>query len=453
MADEYLWVEGVRSFGQGRYIPIRPLTILVGENSSGKSTVLASHRLAWDVVTPYRMPRFNEDPFYLGAYDEIVSAHIAHGMPTQHMSIGVMGSSVAALTHRRHSGWMRSLGVVCQFTKGDVQPEISIRRVFSGDFKVEIRSIDTNFAEMEFAAPSGKLIYEVPSRGGRDAQYLIHYASELMADITNKRRTLFPEINEAEVREEGSITQAHRNQLGELGNAAVGYLGPAPRYPGSYAVAPVRTKPQRTYNPIVTQSEPEGGHIPLLLARQRYAADKKEGKKLIAAIAAFGKASGMFDGLDVRRLGKTESSPFQIYVKMGRSRVNLIDVGYGISQALPIIVETLQNSYRTLLLQQPEVHLHPRAQAELASFLAAAVGASRRFVIETHSDHFIDRIRMDIRDGKGIRADQVLLLYVARNGRESVVYPIEIDELGNLISVPDSYREFFRREEMRLLGG
>ena len=92
-------------------------------------------------------------------------------------------------------------------------------------------------------------------------------------------------------------------------------------------------------------------------------------------------------------------------------RFNLVDVGYGVSQALPILVDTLQRpaADEVFLLQQPEVHLHPRAQAELGSFFVSQAGKKRRFVIETHSDYLVDRVRMEIRRGN-IRAQDVSLL-------------------------------------------
>ena len=91
------------------------------------------------------------------------------------------------------------------------------------------------------------------------------------------------------------------------------------------------------------------------------------------------------------------SDPFQLHVKVrsGHQR-NIMDVGYGVSQSLPIIVDVLaaeeqigerNGNYCTFLMQQPEVHLHPRAQAELASFFADSYSKrNNRFMIETHSE-------------------------------------------------------------------
>lgn len=140
---------------------------------------------------------------------------------------------------------------------------------------------------------------------------------------------------------------------------------------------------------------------------------------------------------------------------MSDAAFNLVDVGYGVSQILPIIVDVLRAEEEgTFLLQQPEVHLHPQAQAELGSFLATlATTTGKRFVVETHSDYLVDRIRMDIRDRRNIEPKDVQILYFERQNGKVKVHPIEIDENGNLESVPKGYRSFFLEEERRFLGG
>ncbi len=123
------------------------------------------------------------------------------------------------------------------------------------------------------------------------------------------------------------------------------------------------------------------------------------------SLERFGDASGLFHGLDVKRLGRQESSPFQILIKIAGPAFNLVDVGYGVSQALPIVVDLLQGKKgQMFLVQQPEVHLHPRAQAELGTLLGQLAKADKkRIIVETHSDYLIDRVRMDVRDGKILR--------------------------------------------------
>jgi len=192
----------------------------------------------------------------------------------------------------------------------------------------------------------------------------------------------------------------------------------------------------------------------MILARSK-SSDPDQWKDLRASLREFGSESGLFKSVNVKRLGRKESDPFQLQISVAGPATNLVDVGYGVSQILPILVDCLTTDRgQMLLMQQPEVHLHPRAQAQLGSFLGYLVKHRRnRFVIETHSDYLIDRVRLDIRDGKFLRPDDVSLLYCERNGVEVDVHHIRIDGEGNLVNPPAGYRRFFLEEEKRFFGG
>tara|TARA_R110002073_G_scaffold104622_4_gene236607 strand:- start:298347 stop:298856 length:510 start_codon:yes stop_codon:yes gene_type:complete len=167
---------------------------------------------------------------------------------------------------------------------------------------------------------------------------------------------------------------------------------------------------------------------------------------------SFGKNSGLFDSITVKRYGKGAGDPFQISVNLKGGTRNLSDVGYGVSQALPIAVESISAPKNArLLIQQPEVHLHPKAQAGVASVFASLYKAERKnFVIETHSDYIVDRFRQHIRAGE-LRPSDVSLIFLTNEGDQSVGYQIDLDENGHLVNPPDRYREFFIREQMKLL--
>jgi predicted ATPase len=193
----------------------------------------------------------------------------------------------------------------------------------------------------------------------------------------------------------------------------------------------------------------------MVLARM-VAAEPENWLSLRNALSKFGKACGLFDTVTVRRpLGKKESDPFQIQIRVSGPAFNLVDVGYGVSQVLPILVDSLMGKAKQMfLMQQPEVHLHPKAQAELASFLAHLVKEERKsFVIETHSDYLIDRIRLDIRDGVSLKPEDVVILYFQRGAKGVRIHPIRIDQEGNIVGAPRGYRQFFLDEERRFLVG
>ena len=137
---------------------------------------------------------------------------------------------------------------------------------------------------------------------------------------------------------------------------------------------------------------------------------------------------------------------------------NLVDMGYGVSQVLPLITELLrQDAPQLMLLQQPEVHLHPSAAAALGSLLCEVVGPStrgrknrRQIVVETHSDFIIDRVRMAVRDNSaGLRPQDVSILYFKRKEHAVQIHSISVDRLGNIEDAPAGYRKFFLEELRR----
>ena len=201
-----------------------------------------------------------------------------------------------------------------------------------------------------------------------------------------------------------SIVGEDREQLYRLVRGFLGWELPPPEE-RPFAGAPVRSKPRRTYDPARPVRDPEGEHVPMYLSTVFFE-DKKSWGALKDALDDFGREAGLFDEISVRPLGKRGSEPFQMRVrKYGRRTKgpmrNLIDVGYGVSQVLPILTELFRDSRTSMfLLQQPEVHLHPSAQAALGSLFCRLVGRRRQLVVETHSDHLLDRVRMDVRDGR-----------------------------------------------------
>jgi len=131
-----------------------------------------------------------------------------------------------------------------------------------------------------------------------------------------------------------------------------------------------------------------------------------------------------------------------------------VDVGYGVSQALPIVVDSIlapKNS--VILIQQPEVHLHPRAQAALGKFFCTlAVADKKRFVIETHSDYLVDRARLSVASNV-IPANDVTIAFLERKGLDVNLHQLSVDAQGNVLNPPQAYRAFFLEEEIRLLMG
>ena len=170
-------------------------------------------------------------------------------------------------------------------------------------------------------------------------------------------------------------------------------------------------------------------------------------------LVEFGTQSGLFSDIKVKHHGRQMSDPFQLQVKVrSGSHANIMDVGYGVSQSLPILVDLMNASKQTFLLQQPEVHLHPRGQAELASLFVQSWKAQKnRFLIETHSDHVVDRVRISVRRGD-LKPEDVSVLYFEPKRNSVQIHSLSLDKQGNLLDAPPGYRDFFLRETDRLLG-
>ena len=186
--------------------------------------------------------------------------------------------------------------------------------------------------------------------------------------------------------------------------------------------------------------------------------DSKEWRYIKEQLESFGKQSGLFDEIAINRLGRADSAPFQLLVRKFGKRLkgpwrNLVDVGYGVSQALPLITEVLrQDKPNTFLLQQPEVHLHPSAQSALGSLFCKVASTGKQLIVETHSDHLMDRIRMDVRDGEtALKPEDVSILFFERDELDVRIHSLGIDEQGNITGAPQGYRKFFMEEVRRSL--
>lgn len=113
--------------------------------------------------------------------------------------------------------------------------------------------------------------------------------------------------------------------------------------------------------------------------------------------------------------------------------VSLLDVGFGISQILPVIVQSMSSHDQTILLEQPEIHIHPRLQTELGDLLIDSVQQfGNRFIVETHSEHLMLRLQRRIREGK-LSKDDISVIYVDRDKEGSKCIQLRLNSKGKFI--------------------
>ena len=436
-----LILENIRCFSGRHKIPIKPLTILVGDNSSGKTTFLAALSVVCDPIGFPVNPGFNEPPYSLGNFDTIATLNETKGNRQSCFSLGYIRSTDKDIretlaTYEESHGKV-SLSEL-DFNIGDGICRYSIQfDEKKAKYKVEGKA----------TSQSPPFILEGSLKNFSDFIHSRDMEMKWAATINKSWHRFFytPSANKADpvnTRDPGAMLIFAALVGSKMHNSAV-------------SIAPVRTKPKRTYDEFTDAFNPEGDHIPFTLARiLREKDNSKQRKALVESLNRFGKESGLFEKLNVRKLGSGAGDPFQVMVDVGGKATNIIDVGYGVSQALPVAVQSvLAAKERLLLLQQPEVHLHPKAQAALGSFFVdMVVDEEKQFVIETHSDYIVDRIRQEIAAGK-IKPDSVQILFFEKKGIKTTIHRLSVDEFGNIDGAPPSYREFFLREEMNLLMG
>jgi hypothetical protein len=165
----------------------------------------------------------------------------------------------------------------------------------------------------------------------------------------------------------------------------------------------------------------------------------------------------------IQSLGSKARNLFEVRLSDKRRKrsvdVALSDVGFGISQILPFVVQTLAGIRQIIAIEQPEVHIHPRLQADLGDLLIHGIQNPRghRFIVETHSEHLILRLLRRIRetcggglpDGHpGLRPNQLSVVYVERGQSGSRAHRLRIDETGEFI---DRWPQGFFEERSREL--
>lgn len=398
--------------------PVRlaPLTLLLGTNSSGKSSLIQSLLLMRQTVkgndAGLDLNLGNpdaDDTVTMGQFRDLLCRH---GQATE--------------------------------TTPDSQVGIEFRWQPHGSTTADT----TLFSARYRAGPAGSAELDA-LRLGQDGQgftVLRRKPGIYRLQLATRQR---PEGQSADFRPERSFafSAATLNKLGPLADE-IRPVGPALLDELSRIIylGPVRQLARRDYvwsGRMPAHIGDDGGRAVDVLIASGVAQQAKPGSageagRIFREAEQWLKTLEIADGLQVRALGS--SARYELLVKHRDAVVNLKDVGVGVSQVIPVVVAALfAKPGHIVIIEEPESHLHPLAQAKLAELLAK-ISAERgvQFIVETHSEHLFRRLQTLIARQE-VQPEQAALYFVERDGQAAKLRELHVDDFGRLTNWPDKF--------------
>jgi len=483
---ERIDIQNFKSFNGRHNVDLAPITIIFGPNSSGKSTLLQSLAVLKQTLEPLRARLDREEP-PLALHGELVDLGSFLATVNQHdrdkeLYIGVRFQD----RHNRPRNQIldkRPLYAGLGFGYDSDLRTVEQRQGVLGDDDAQVKFVTASKTAKATSSPFGNIAYRL-DRGSQEA--LQHLVGRRLDDLRKSRQSITNDPM-------GQLWSALQNRLNALLDSSGPLLwfgeGFFPTIPdpgpwmsdevgawvpqqlfdelwgvrsralnelllGLAYLGPLRDAPRRFQlltNELPSNVGATGEHTAMLLARDQNLQDE---------------VNGWLEALDikyklaVRRVGDEELGDLLATtltdVRNGLA-VTPQDVGFGISQLLPVIVQMLVGERRTVCVEQPEIHVHPRLQSRVADLLieAARPGRDNQVIVETHSEHLMLRLQRRIREGthEWLTPEKVAVIYIDMDAKgEAHAHQLRLDEDGYFIDEwPDGF--FSERLEELFAGG
>ncbi len=221
-----------------------------------------------------------------------------------------------------------------------------------------------------------------------------------------------------------------------------------------YYLGPLRTKAERLYAWSGTKPDSVGftGEYTvaaIIAARGRKISPgpNKWNMFLEEIIALKLKEMELIDEFEIKPISELRQEyEVKLRTKLSTDWVDLPDVGFGISQVLPVLVQCFYAPPGSIIImEQPEIHLHPRAQSALADVMIDVIKSRENYsarniqlIIETHSEHFLRRLQRRIAE-EIISEDEVSAYFANTSGARPILEPLKIDPFGNIRNWPNHF--------------
>jgi predicted ATP-dependent endonuclease of OLD family len=433
--NNYILVDNFRGFSK-TVIPLKKTNFFVGENSSGKSSILGLIKILSEINFWFRH-EFKTEDINLGHSEDLISVN---SQDRTYFRVGYLRDDETE--DNKH---IFQKGFLITFEDKNGSPEL---KNISIEVENSILHIKLSTAGLSYKIEDEATLV---TKNIEEANKKLNYLVDIHDNGLGYKKVKI--INNLEVKDRLNIQNCIYIVIEELSKTRkLNYYHTFPQVRPIW-LAPIRSKPKRTYDEPSYEFSSEGEHTPYLI--KSLLANKSTESKL--TLEKIGKNTGLFKEISPKKFGRTKNAPFELDIILDNEPLNIINVGYGVSQVMPIVTELIarpKNSW--FIIQQPEVHLHPKAQAAIGDLLFEG---SHTCLVETHSDYLIDRFRLrTVKRFKGKKVNKVdcsdaHIVFCSRDKGVNYVQSIGILENGELdANQPKKYREFFIKEQMDILG-
>lgn len=412
----YLGLKNFRAF-ESLELELAPITVLVGPNNSGKSSITSGLRVLAQTATSedFRIPLLLNGPMGdFGTHRDLVFQN------RRGRTIGITLGSTLPQRPSSKEGSPREARIELNFAYRAQRREVILassalydtagRKVLTTSYSKESeKHIASVFVSKQDQPASPFLERKVR---------LIHFLVPTWQLISEHARQSSQSEANMELRRMAAFGDAAYQSFFS-GLREIEYLGP------------FRAIPQRTS--LFSGERPArlgmDGEKAVHMLASDYLRRGSLKKNLCNQIIQWFSSTGMAGDLKIRPLGDRH---FEMLIQhpITKEYENLADVGYGVSQVLPVLAGGYSlGSGQTFIVEEPEIHLHPKAQASLADFFATLYERNIQCILETHSEHLIIRLQKYVATGR-INPKHLLVYYVHSNGGVKSVAKLRVGRNG-----------------------
>lgn len=388
------------------------INIFVGPNNSGKSSAISALNL---IAQTYLSTEYIQTPLHLnGQFDDLGTFKdiVYKNRSNTPLGIDISFDEFDIKMDFKYRAQRREIEITrYEIYQNDKQLIAYVQRKDSFDLFFSGENVETLFPKSRKRKPSFSGFF--PDRFSYD----LYYLTRSMESSTRKNEyDKWREVERGILR----ARQAFRRSFYSFDS-----------------LGPFREKPDRTYlysGETATRIGSTGTNTATILSADA-ARRGSERKAILEGITKWFQVTGIAQSIQINAIGPRHFE--LVLVEHDGSKHNISDVGFGCSQVLPVLAATINTlgnlksdrDEPVLVIQEPEIHLHPNAQAALGSFFSGIMPERGQLFLETHSDNLLLRIAQHVADGT-IDSEGVRIFYVHKEQGSSVVSPLEINSDG-----------------------